>query len=135
MDQEPVSGLTLIEKLDTQAAKASYAVILMTGDDVGREKGQPVEWDRPRARQNVVLELGMFLGRFGRNHVAILHESGVELPSDIAGLEYIGGGRDDDDRAPHGRAAGAVSQGLHAREKFQKKHRPELGRQGPARAG
>ena len=90
LDQEPASGLTIIEKLDAKSVGVSYAIVLMTGDDIGQEKGQPESSARPRARQNVVLELGMFLGRLGRARVAILYERGVELPSDIAGLEYIG---------------------------------------------
>ncbi len=48
-----------------------------------------MEEKRYRARQNVVLELGMVLARLGRNRVAILHKGSVELPSDISGLLYI----------------------------------------------
>ena len=42
-----------------------------------------------RPRQNVVLELGFFVGALGRNRVAIVYEEGVERPSDIAGVVYI----------------------------------------------
>ncbi|MGE0135491.1 MAG: TIR domain-containing protein [Dehalococcoidia bacterium] len=98
MDQEPATGLTLIEKLDAQASGVSYAIVLMTGDDLGRERGAPEAQARPRARQNVVLELGMFLGKLGRGQVAILYEQGVELPSDIAGLEYLGYGEHVEER-------------------------------------
>ena len=89
LDQEAASGLTLIEKLDKNVAAASYAVVLMTGDDLARRKGETAAELVPRARQNVVLELGIFLGRLGRAHVAILYERGVELPSDIHGVEYL----------------------------------------------
>lgn len=89
LDQEAASGLTLIEKLDKKVADASYAVVLMTGDDLARVKGDADAPLLPRARQNVVLELGIFLGRLGRAHVAILYERGVELPSDIHGVEYL----------------------------------------------
>jgi predicted nucleotide-binding protein len=41
------------------------------------------------ARQNVSLELGLILTRVGRRRVAILHKPPVELPSDMAGLNYI----------------------------------------------
>ena len=40
-------------------------------------------------RQNVVLEMGFFYGRLGREHVAVLYEDGVELPSDTDGIAYI----------------------------------------------
>jgi predicted nucleotide-binding protein len=42
-----------------------------------------------RARQNVVLELGFFVGALGQAHVAVLYESGVTKPSGIDGLVYI----------------------------------------------
>jgi predicted nucleotide-binding protein len=59
----------------------------LTGDDEGRKSGDE-EW-RPRARQNVVLELGFFIGALGRGRVALLYEEEVELPSDIAGVLYL----------------------------------------------
>ncbi|WP_434811706.1 TIR domain-containing protein [Microbacterium sp. bgisy189] len=48
-----------------------------------------MEDDKPRARQNVVFELGFFIGLIGRSRVAVLYDEGVELPSDITGLVYI----------------------------------------------
>ena len=42
----------------------------------------------PRARQNVVLELGYFLGRLGRDKVFMLHTGNIEQPSDLAGIIY-----------------------------------------------
>ena len=53
--------------------------MLLTPDDEGHRMGHPGE-KKPRARQNVVLELGMFLSTLGRKHVAILHKGDVELP-------------------------------------------------------
>lgn len=86
---QPNQGATIIEKLEAHLSPSasSFAIILMTGDDRGRldEDG---EVDRPRARQNVVLELGFAMGVLGRRRVAILHEDGVELPSDIKGVAY-----------------------------------------------
>ena len=57
-------------------------------DDQGHVAGKSEEIQY-RARQNVILELGMVLARLGRPRVAILHKESVELPSDIAGLIYI----------------------------------------------
>ncbi len=79
-------GRTIIEKFEGHAAEAGFAVVLLTGDDVGGVKGGSLQ---PRARQNVVLELGFFMGSLGRSHVAALYEEGVELPSDIDGLLYL----------------------------------------------
>ena len=41
-----------------------------------------------RARQNVVLELGLFMGLLGRERVCCLYKGGVELPSDFSGILY-----------------------------------------------
>jgi predicted nucleotide-binding protein len=83
----PIGGQTIIEKLETNL-DVRYACVLLTPDDEGHPTDQPKE-KKPRARQNVVLELGMFLVRLGRKRVAILHKSNLELPSDINGLIYI----------------------------------------------
>ena len=60
----------------------------MTPDDVGTTKAEPVN-TLPRARQNVVLELGYFIGLLGRNRVCALYKGGVELPSDYSGVGYL----------------------------------------------
>jgi predicted nucleotide-binding protein len=85
--EEPNSGLTLIEKVEANADVA-FAVILLTGDDSGALASNQSNL-RPRARQNVILELGFFMGRLGRSHMAALYEDGVELPSDIQGVLYV----------------------------------------------
>lgn len=87
----PASGDTIIEKLEQyigQRGSTGYACVLLTPDDEGHKAGIPEE-RQYRARQNVVLELGMVLARLGRRNVAILHKGSVELPSDISGLIYI----------------------------------------------
>ena len=61
---------------------------MLTPDDVGAPKDKQDEF-KPRARQNVVLELGYFWGRLGRGRVCVLHKGGVELPSDMQGLLYV----------------------------------------------
>ena len=84
----PSGGDTLIEKLET-FTDADFACVLLTPDDEGYPVGKP-EMAKPRARQNVVLELGMVLTKLGRSRVAILVKGeGLERPSDIEGLIYI----------------------------------------------
>jgi predicted nucleotide-binding protein len=80
-------GRTIIEKFEDHSDVA-YAVVLLTGDDVGRSdsKGSKL---RPRARQNVVLELGYFLGALGRSRVTALTVGEVEVPSDLAGILFL----------------------------------------------
>ena len=80
-------GQTIIEKLE-EHREVKYACVLLTPDDEGFRRDHPEE-KRYRARQNVVLEPGMFLAALGRKKVAILHTGEIELPSDIHGLVYI----------------------------------------------
>jgi len=80
-------GKTIIEALIANT-DVPYAVVLLTPDDEGHIAGKDHE-KKPRARQNVVLEMGMFLSKLGREKVAILHKGSLELPSDINGLIYI----------------------------------------------
>ena len=49
---------------------------------------------QPRARQNVILELGYFIGKLGRKRVSVIFREGVEQPSDIFGMLYIRYGDD-----------------------------------------
>jgi hypothetical protein len=78
---------TTIERLEDQAAHACHAVVIFTGDDEGRLAGD--EDLHRRARQNVVAELGYFVGNLGRRHVTVLSERGVEIPSNFSGVGYI----------------------------------------------
>lgn len=90
LDQLPSEGQTIIEKLEKYTAEVKFAVVLATPDDEGHRAGRDDE-KAYRARQNVVLELGMLLSRLGRSRVAILlkQQANMERPSDIQGLIYI----------------------------------------------
>ena len=59
---------------------------MFTADDYGRSK--IVSKDNFRARQNVVLETGYFMGKLGRENIVILTDNGVEMPSDLSGVVY-----------------------------------------------
>jgi len=85
--EEPAEGRTIIEALE-HYGKADFAVVLLTPDDKGGVRDSPPEQLRPRARQNVVLELGYFIALLGRGKVCPLYKADVELPSDIHGLLY-----------------------------------------------
>ena len=78
-------GRTVIEKFEDYS-DVGGAICLFTADDFGRAKDS--ENDSCRARQNVVFEAGYFMGKLGRDHVAILADKGVEIPSDLAGVVY-----------------------------------------------
>lgn len=80
-------GQTIIEKLEGHSA-VGFAVVLLTPDDVGGKNDQDAEM-RPRARQNVILELGFFCAALKRAHVCALVKDGVEIPSDFDGVVYV----------------------------------------------
>ena len=90
LNQLPSQGQTIIEKVDHYTNQAQYAVVLATPDDEGHRRDHTEE-RKFRARQNVVLELGMMLSELGRERVAILLKTPevMEKPSDIDGLIYI----------------------------------------------
>lgn len=83
------SGRTIIEKFE-QESDVAFAVVLLTGDDVGALRSPSLSMDdlTPRARQNVVFELGFFVGVLGRSRVLALTRDNLELPSDYAGVIY-----------------------------------------------
>ena len=54
-----------------------------------REKNYSEFEIKHRARQNVILELGYFMGKLGREHVCCLYKGEIELPSDISGILYL----------------------------------------------
>lgn len=86
LHEQASRGRTIIEKFEGHAGEAGFAVVLLTGDDVGGVSDASLQ---RRARQNVVLELGFFMGSLGRSRVVALCEEDVERPSDIDGLLYV----------------------------------------------
>lgn len=85
LHEQPNNGKTIIEKFEKHS-DVGFAIILLTDDDEGKAKTE-IEL-KNRARQNVILELGYFIGKLGRERVLPLHSEGVDLPSDIHGLLY-----------------------------------------------
>lgn len=87
LHEKPTAGRTIMEKLEHYGV-VDFAVVLLTPDDIGAAKSDSASL-RPRARQNVVLELGFFIGLLGRAHVCALHKGGLELPTDFVGVGYV----------------------------------------------
>lgn len=82
---QPDQGRTIIEKFEAHT-DVEYAIVVMTPDDVGGARGGKA---RARARQNVILEHGFFVGLLGRRKVAALVVGDIEKPSDLSGVLYI----------------------------------------------
>jgi len=87
LHEQANEGQTIIEKLEKHT-DAAYAVVLFTPDDVGASSASPGNL-QPRARQNVLVELGYMAAKIGRNRVCVLRKGNVEIPSDFLGVLYI----------------------------------------------
>ena len=85
LSEQANKGRTIIEKFEAYS-DVSGAICLFTADDFGRAKKDSS--DNIRARQNVVLETGYFMGKLGRDHIVILADNGIEMPSDLSGVVY-----------------------------------------------
>ncbi len=69
---------TLVEK----AKSFDYAILVLSQDDVLISRGDI----KMSARDNVLFELGLFMGVLGRSHTFMVCEDGTKLPSDLAGI-------------------------------------------------
>lgn len=98
LHERPNKGRTVVEKFEGEAQPSGFAIVLFTGDDLAESQKVLANFDgtvpkeklRERARQNVVFELGYFVGHLGRGRVAVISDGGLEWPSDLAGVVYIG---------------------------------------------
>jgi len=90
LHEQPDESLTIIEKLEKYISTCSFAIVLLTPDDWGGINKCQFDSLRPRARQNIILELGWVIGALGRGNVCVLYREtpNFELPSDIHGILY-----------------------------------------------
>jgi len=88
LHEQPNIGKTIIEKFE-KYSRVGYAIILLTGDDLGGVKSEDKSTFKLRARQNVILELGYFIGLLGRQRVCALLEKEVEIPSDYDCILFV----------------------------------------------
>jgi predicted nucleotide-binding protein len=107
LSEQADKGRTIIEKLEEETIDIGYVFVILTPDDIGLQdlikelsKQFPLASEfvknhlvisqilNSRARQNVILELGYFVGKIGRNRVCCLYKGDVELPSDIHGVLF-----------------------------------------------
>lgn len=84
LSEQANQGRTVIEKIEAHG-DVGFAVVLLTPDDVG---GKDAHSLRPRARQNVLLELGYFIALLGRKRVCTFAKGSLEIPTDFAGVVW-----------------------------------------------
>jgi len=73
-----------LESLVLALPRFDYAILVLTPDDLTVSRRQ----DRPVARDNVLFELGLFIGAFGRERTFMVYDrtTSLALPSDLAGI-------------------------------------------------
>jgi len=86
LHERPDGGKTIIEKIEKNSSEVGFAVVLLTDDDEGKAKIETTY--KSRARQNVIFEMGYFIGALGRDRVFLLLAKGVEKPGDLDGIVY-----------------------------------------------
>jgi predicted nucleotide-binding protein len=90
LQNNDAGGKTIIEALEKNIYQnAAFGIILLTPDDYGYSKTETEVDRKPRARQNVILEMGMVMAALGRDKMAILQKQALERPSDTDGILRI----------------------------------------------
>lgn len=95
LSERPNRGRSILTKFQEEAGGTAFAVVLITGDDLGHLRpemlapGEQQAVPIPRPRQNVLFEMGFFIGRLGVDRVCALVSPGTERPSDYDGVVYV----------------------------------------------
>jgi len=79
-------GQTLLEKFE-EYSDISVAIIIFTNEDMGNNNDES-EYEK-KARQNMIFEVGYFLGELGDRNMIVIAEQGVILPSVLEGYDYF----------------------------------------------
>jgi predicted nucleotide-binding protein len=73
---------TTIESLEDAVLQYDYGIFVLTKDDTLKSRGR----HRDVARDNVIFELGLFMGQLTRRRVILVQAQGVSMPTDLLGL-------------------------------------------------
>lgn len=81
-----VANYTL-QSLEDEVDKSDFAIAIAHADDTTEYRDKT--WPTPR--DNVVFELGLFMGRLGKDRAILMEprDEGVKLPSDLAGITTV----------------------------------------------
>jgi len=90
LHEQANKGKTIIEKF-TDNSDVLFAIVLLSADDIAYVKADSPDNGQFRARQNVIFELGYFIGKLGRERVLALHQQidNFEIPSDYSGVIFV----------------------------------------------
>jgi CRP/FNR family transcriptional regulator, cyclic AMP receptor protein len=76
-----------LESLEKAVSESDFAVAIAQPDDIVETRGSRA----PTLRDNVLFELGLFMGKLGRHRALLIHPeiTGLKLPSDLQGLTLL----------------------------------------------
>lgn len=107
------ASASTLEALEAQIQAADFSLMAFTPDDV--TKSRQKQTNAPR--DNVVFELGLFMGALGRKRTFIVQERGAKLkiPSDLLGLTTLpyAPGKTEDLRARMAPVCTALAEIMH----------------------
>src|SRR5262249_3986074 len=115
-------GSTFIESLVKALPRFDFAVLVLTPDDLVQSRNDEILGPR----DNVIFELGLFMGHLGRSRTFAIHQANapVKIPTDLSGvatLQYSWPRSDGSHMAAVGAACDGIRQAMSvAREQ----HRP-----------
>lgn len=81
-----VANYTL-QSLEDAIDDSDFAIAIAHADDITECRGK----DWPTPRDNVIFELGLFMGRLGKQRAILMEprDDGVKLPSDLSGITTV----------------------------------------------
>lgn len=89
LDELAGEGNTIVEQLEKYIPQCNFGIALITPDDYGHLASAEASKALPRARQNVVLEIGMLYMKLGRTRTVLIVKDTnppIEIPSDLDGV-------------------------------------------------
>lgn len=76
------AGHAIRDILEEMSNSSNFAILVLTAEDEQKDGGY-------RARQNVIHEAGLFQGKLGFNRAIIILQQGVEMPSNLEGIQQL----------------------------------------------
>ena len=75
-----------LDSLEEAATNADFAIVVLTGDDIVRSRGNTQQ----SPRDNLLFELGLFIGKLGRRRAFIVVDQSAapKIPSDLSGITF-----------------------------------------------
>ncbi len=122
-------GKGTLESLERTLSDFDFAILILTPDDITISRGDASQ----SPRDNILLELGMFIGRLGRDRTFIIYnrDVGLKLPSDLAGVSMAEFGERQDGNmiSALGPACTKIRYGIKSLGTYQRSQRMKDGRQ------